>query len=181
MGGEEYDVDDSPTFGEEEVPAPASSPLGSLRERRKKRRETLKYDLRVPGYDPEVFVRFKPVAQAKLVAATKRADKSKSPDALALANAALLIDACLGVFQLDSDGTPVSIDPDNLTHDEADWPKFDDRLGQLLADEGEILGSATSVCRALYENDMALSRHTNMLLEWSQSMNEDLDREHEGN
>ena len=165
------------------TPASAGSPLASLRDRRKARRKKLKLDLVVPGYDPPVYVRFRPASQSKLVQELKRAEKSKDKDAITLANASLLVEACLGVFQVDIEGTEVSIDPDNLTTDESEWLKFGPKLGTLLADEeaGELLSKASDVVRALYDNDMALAAASTRLVEWSQSMNEELDRETEGN
>lgn len=175
----------------ERGPAPAAtgSPLASLRERRKARRKKLFLDLKVPGYGdpdagvPDVFVRFKPADQSRLVAEVKKAERSKDRDAITLANANLLIEACVGVFQVDASGTEVSIDPDNLTPDPDEWLTFGPELGKLLADEdaGELLVRATDVARALYDNDMALAAASGRLVDWSQTMNEELDREHEGN
>ncbi|GAB3867386.1 hypothetical protein GCM10028801_41260 [Nocardioides maradonensis] len=169
--------------GEPDATAPAApgSPLSSLRERRKARKAKLQLDLKVPGYEPAVYVRFKPVDQARLASELKKAEKSKDRDAITLANAALLIDACIGVFQVDGDGTEVSIDPDNLTPDVDEWLKFGPELGALLADEGEAFNRAADVARALWDNDVALTAAAGRLYEWSQTMNEDLDREQQGN
>lgn len=165
------------------TPAAEGSALSSLRERRKARRRKMFLDLVVPGYEPAVYVRFRPASQSKLIAEVKRADKSKDKDAITIANAAVLIEACVGVFQIRADGEEVSIDPDNLTPDQGEWLIFGPELGALLADEdaGEVLSRASDVARALWDNDMALAAASSRLIEWSQTMNENLDREHEGN
>jgi hypothetical protein len=165
------------------TPAAAGSPLSSLRDRRKARRKKLHLDLKVPGYDPAIFVRFQPASQSKLISEIKRAEKSKDQHAIALANASLLIDACQGVFQVDEHKREVSIDPDNLTADPSEWLKFGPELGELLADKeaGELLVKASDVARALYDNDMALGAAADRLIEWSRTMNEELERENEGN
>lgn len=164
-----------------EVPAAPDSPLASLRERRKARRAKLNLDLRVPGYDPEIYIRFQPADLSRLAAELKKAELSKERDAVALANAALLIEACAGLFQVTQAGTEVSIDPADPTPDPAKWLRFGPELGAMLADEGETLNRASDVVRALYDNDMAMAAAATRLIEWSQSMDQELDRENSGN
>ena len=175
--------DYAPTTTDEtpEVPAAAGSPLASLRERRQQRRTKLHLDLKVPGMDPAVYVRYSPINGAKLLEVNKKVARSKDNNAVLEANVALLADACVGVFQLDQDGDAVSVDPDNLTPDVDEWLKFGPELGQLLADDGEPLVRVVDVVRALFDSDLAVTNHADELIAWSQTMNESTDRETSGN
>lgn len=169
-------------FGEEQVaPAAEQSPLADLRSRRARRRERMFFERPVPGMEPPIYLRFKPVEQGKFIAAAKRVEKAKNDDAVAVANAALLVDACVGVFEYDGDGHRVSVDPADRSPDPADWPRIDQRLGELIADEGQTLTRASDTARALFDNDMALGAMADEVLEWSRSMNETLEEEHAGN
>jgi len=161
-----------------DFPAAAGSQLESMRDRRRRRRAAMHFDRKVPGFDPPVFVRYKPADLGRLAAAIKTAEKSKNQDAIAIAHASVLISACIGVFEVDEHGDEVSIDPRDR---HGEWPRFDQRLGELLADEGETLTRASDVVRALFDNDMALGEASDALIDWSRSMNEDLERESTGN
>lgn len=164
-------------FEETAAAAAEGSPLADLRSRRRRRRERMFFERPVPGMEPPIYLRFKPIEQSKFIAAAKRVDKAKNDDAVALANAALLIDACVGVFEYDDDGsTRISVDTDR-SPDPSDWVRIDQRLGELIADEGQTLTRASDVARALFDNDMALGAMADEVLEWSRSMNEQLDDE----
>lgn len=167
---------DEATPVDQDAPAAEGSMLASIRNDRKARRNQQRFDRRVPGL-PNIYVRFRPINQTKLIASVKAAEKSKNPDAVAIANANVLIDACLGIYEL-LDGEEVSPDPRDR---HGNLPRFDQQLGELIALDGEELTKAVEVCRALYDNDLALAATVDELLEWSRTMNEDLDREHQGN
>lgn len=143
-------------------PAAAASPLAGLRERRAKVRQALHLDLAVPRYDPPVYVRFKPVSDARVSSINKTLEKSKDPEKVVLANARVLAEACVGVFEVDGDGDPVSIDPEDR---EGDWPRFDERLGQLLGIADAA--AATVVIRELYATDGDIISTATRLAEWS--------------
>lgn len=168
----EDDVDLEVDTGE--APAAVGSVLAGLRQRREQALAALYTDLVVPRLDPPVFVRFRPIDQAKIEQANKRANASKDPDAATAANAAVLAAACVGVFELDEDGAEVGVDPD----DRDSWPQFDKRLARLL---GVKAGKAADVVRALYLTDGDVIKTVTKLAEWS-GFNEDaLDRDTAGN
>lgn len=145
-------------------PAPPGSALGSLRDRRRKAVDALFLDLAVPRYDPPVFVRYKPLTDARMAAINDRFSKAakKDPEANLRANATALADACVGVFEVTADGQEVSVDPDDRG---GDWPRFDDRLGALLGLEGTT--SALQVIRTLYLTDADVNATSAKLAEWS--------------
>lgn len=165
-----------------EVPAAAGSPLASLRERRQARRNKLFLDLKVPGLEPAVYVRYNPIKGAKLLEVNKKLARSKDNDAVVAANVAMLADACVGVFQLDSSGQAISVDPDNLSSSEEEWLKFGPELGALLAEEGEPAPErVVDVVRALFDGDLAITTHGDLLIDWSRTLNEELERDTSGN
>ena len=78
-----------------------TTPLISLKERRKQIVNDLYTDIKVPRWDdPEVFVRFKPVSATKFAATMERRRKSKSTDWTFLANVDMIVDSCVGVYCL---------------------------------------------------------------------------------
>lgn len=133
------------------------SGLARLKETRKAALETLHLDLSVPRLDPPVVVRFRPLTQAEIKTITKRFASNKTADSVILHNAALLAEACLGVFGLDENGEPVE-DPD-------DWPGFDETLAEILGLDGA--SSAVDVVRGLYLTDGDVSSAADRLVEWS--------------
>lgn len=161
--------------------APSGSAMASIRERRKKRMQKLHFDIEVPGMEPPIFLRCKPVDQPTFMKQIERAGKSKDDDAIVRANAVVLADACIGVFELDDRGREVSVDPGNPTTNPSEWLTIGPELGKLIAEEDQLLSRATDVARALFDNDMALCYQTDRLITWSRTMQEDDDREHEGN
>lgn len=168
--------DDAEAGQVQPVPAAAGSPLSGLRARRDAARQTLHKDLAVPRYDPPVFVRFRPLTQAEVDAAQKTHEKSKDPERTVVVNAGLLAKACLGVFELDGQGREVSVLPDDR---DGDWPRFDERLAELVCDGPETRASA--IVRALYLTDGDLIATAGVLTEWSGYGTEGLEREQQGN
>lgn len=158
----------------EEQPAAEGSVLATLRERREAAKQKLTKDLAVPRLDPPVYVRFKPLATRRLNAANKQAAASSDKDAEVIANAGILAEACVGVFQV-IDGAEVSIDDSNL---DGEWPRFDKRLAALL---GVKAGKASEVVRALYLTDGDIISTVNDLGVWSGFAREQLERDSEGN
>ncbi len=164
-------IDEQP--GEQSAAA-VTSHLTSLRDRRAKVREELTVDFAVPRYDPPIYVRYRPLTQGQITVANKRAEKSKDPSTAVTANAVLLADACIGIFQVVG-GRELSVD---IEHLDGDWPRFDDRLGQLL---GERVNNASDAVKALFHTDGDILATAGKLAEWSGYSTEDLEREYQGN
>lgn len=158
-----------------EVPAAPGSPLASLRERREVAVSKLFTDRVVPRLEPAtVWVRYKPIPQRRIEAANKQAAASKDKDRDVIANAAVLAEACLGVFE-DLDGKLVSIDPEDR---DGDWPTFNDRLAELL---GVRAGKAGDIVRGLYLTDGDVISTVREVVKWSGFVDEQLERDDEGN
>ncbi|SDC46256.1 hypothetical protein [Nocardioides lianchengensis] len=178
--GDEFEADQH-GYGEPsttgEVEAAPGSVLESIRARRDRAKSVLFIDIKVPRYDPPVWVRFKPTEQKRIDGAGERARKSKDDDRTVIANAAILAEACIGVFEV-VDDDKVSIDPTDRSTDPADWPKFDKRLARLL----EIpAGKATDVVRGLYLTDGDIISTAADLGEWSGYARDMLEQDTEGN
>lgn len=154
-------------------PAAPGSALSSLRARRAKAREELHLDLAVPRLDPPVYVRFAPVDDGRVKAINKRFEKSKDKDRDVLINAAVLAEACRGLFEV-IDNQEVSVDDSDR---EGEWPRFDDQLADLLGIEA---GKASDVVRALYLTDGDVIATATRVAEWSGYSMADLE-EREGN
>lgn len=150
--------------------AAESSVLGGLRARRERAIQKLEIDLVVPRYDPPIFVRFKVVSQARIDQVGKQTEKSKEKDRTVIANAILLADACVGVFEVDKDGAPVG--------DPAEWPCFDDQLAGIL---GIPWTRAQDVVRTVYVSDGDIISTAAKLGEHSGYATEMLERDPEGN
>lgn len=157
-----------------ETAAAPGSILASLRERRDAAKKRLFKDLAVPRLDPPVYVRFKPVTSHRLTAANKQSAKSGDRDADVIANAGVLVDACVGIFEV-VDGEEVSLDPSDR---EGEWPKFDKQLAALL---GVPAGKASAVVRELYVTDGDIISTVNELALWSGFAQEQLERDPAGN
>lgn len=161
--------DPTPVAGDDgELAAAPTSPLTSLRERRRKAVKALHLDIAIPRYDPPLYVRFRPVEQKRIDFHAKRFEKSKDEDRTVLANCATLAEAVIGVFEVDDEDRKVSpLDPD--VTDPADWPGFDETLAAALLDEDEVAPtSATEVIRrAVYFTDGDIIAHATRLAEWS--------------
>lgn len=148
-----------------EVKAADSSPLTGLRAARATARTKLYTDLPIPrleGYG----VRYGIVTQRRLDQITKRFEKSKDPDRTVIVNALVLAEACQGVYEW-VDGEQVSVDPEARG---AAWPKFDERLAELLHDPEQPKPRATKasdVVRDLYLTDGDLIATATELAEWN--------------
>ena len=145
------------------TPAAPGSALARFRQARAKALQGLTVDLQVPGYDPPLYVRFRPVKQTEVDKVTEKANQSTDPDRELNANAAILAHACVGVFET-VDGKPVG--------DPSSWPKFDQDLAHLLGiDEAEdgtrLEPTTTEIVRALYLTDGALLNTARALDAWS--------------
>lgn len=142
---------------------PASSPLASLREKVQRAREASTVDL--PIADIDVVIRFRAVDFDVL---DRNRNPGKRRDPLA-ANAAVLIDACVGVFTCTDDGTLVSVDPDDPdTHIDDDDKVIGQpvtfsspRLAELL---GVDTGRAADVVAALYPRQLETARHADAVI-----------------
>ena len=157
-----------------EVPAAPGSALGSLRERREKAVQELYTDRVVPRLPGPVFVRYKPVPQRRIEAANKQAAASKDKDRDVISNAAVLAEACLGVFEV-IDGVEVSVDDRDR---DGEWPKFDSRLAEVL---GVKWTKAGDVVRSLYLTDGDVISAVREVVRWSGFVDEQLERDDEGN
>lgn len=144
----------------DDVPAPAGSALAGLRAARKKALDGLTVDLKVPGYEPDLYVRFRPIKQRELDLANEKAAASKEADRIVVANAVVLSHACLGVFGI-VDGKPEG--------DPSSWPRFDEELAKALGlmDNGENVPPVTDIVRALYLTDGPLIGAAEALNAWS--------------
>lgn len=163
------DVD---TFRHEgETPAAPTSGLAALRAERKKVEDGLHIDLRVPRYAIPVYVRYKPLSSDQMARVRDRAQKSTAPDAIARANAQLLAECALGVYERDADGNPVG------TPDE--WVKVGPALAEYLGQPE--LKTATAVIRALFFTDGDITSTVNRLTEWSGFAGHDAIEEYSGN
>lgn len=127
-------------------PAAPSSQLSRLRDRRQKVVDALQIDYAVPRYDPPIWVRFRPVGDGEASRINKSIEKSKDDEVNVIANAKILANACLGVFEI-IDGKEVSLDPENPD----ELTKFDERLARELGLPESARG--VDVVRALYATD----------------------------
>lgn len=131
--------------------------LARLAEARKAALEQLHLDMQVPRLDPPVFVRVRPITTPEVTAITKRFRGNKTPESTVMHNAAIIAEACLGVFGTDDDGKPVE--------DPSEWPKFDEELADILGLEGA--SSAVEVVRALYLTDGDVTSAAERIVKWS--------------
>lgn len=109
--------------------APASSRLAALRARRQQHIEEDRITVAVPGYEDAIWLELRRADYDTVKRNSKRAEKSKDPDADEKANAALVATFCTAVMEKCEDGQLRSIDPDRRD-DPA--PTFDDRLADLF-------------------------------------------------
>lgn len=183
-------ADDTEVWGGPEparFPAPVQdvpkrdSPLGNLKARREKQQAALFRDLLVPGWheDPDdpnpisIYVRCKPSAPSTSGRAMERrkALRAKNPNWLELANADVLIDACVGVYAIQ--GAPAEDPATDERHKislregdpDGDHTKFDQDLGEAL---GLVMPFvAADVVLALYPTEAQLVTAVNELVRWS--------------
>ncbi|HTW17083.1 MAG TPA: hypothetical protein VMF51_18275 [Nocardioides sp.] len=182
--GHESDRFEADQVGHGEQPEPGEAPaapgsiLDGIRARRDRAKAALFVDIKVPRYEPELWVRFKPTEQKRIDAAGEKARKSKDDHRIVNANATLLAEACIGVFEVDADGEKVSIDPADRSTNPDDWPQFDKRLARLL----EIpAGKAVEVVRGLYLTDGDIISTAAELGEWSGYSRDMLEQDTAGN
>lgn len=157
-----------------ETPAAPGSVLASLRERRAGVVQALYTDLEVPRIPGPVYVRYKPIPQRRITAANTQAAASKDKDADVVSNAAVLAEACLGVFEV-IDGCEVSVDDSDR---DGEWPKFDRRLAGLL---GIPWSKGGDVVRGLYATDGDIISTVRKVVVWSGFVDEQQERDEEGN
>lgn len=160
---------------EHDTVAAPDSALAGLRARRKKAEAALYLDLRVPRYDPPLYVRYRPAKQREVNAANDSAAASKDPDRFVTANALVLTHACMGVFEV-VDGKEVSIDEKDRG---GDWPKFDAQLAQLLEIPED--SKPTAIVRCLYLTDGDVTSACAELTVWSGDVRRRTEEETEGN
>lgn len=158
--------------GEVLIPTTVTSPLESLKKRREKLMSDLYVDIRVPRWDdPEIYVRFKPVSAIKLGAAVERRRKQKGDDWSLLANADMLVEACIGIYavvdgDLDNKLSLKSGNPDGK------WTRFDPDLAEAIGVEAE---RAVDSCIALYMTEGDLLDTANRLFRWSNIAGDEAD------
>ncbi|BBH17503.1 hypothetical protein Back2_17900 [Nocardioides baekrokdamisoli] len=163
----------------DQVAGAPGSLLSSIRDRRAKAKEELFIDYPVPGYEPKIFVRYAPLDQPTIATGYKVIEnKKKDQDAVMRVHATFLVNACIGIYELDDDGDPISIDPEDRSPDPADWVKFDHRLAEILGDD---VTRAADIVRALYIKDGDVLATSNKLSEFSGYTGEQLDEDYEGN
>lgn len=147
---------------------------GGLRGRREQAVAELFTDLKIPRYDPPIFVRFKPIEQKRIDAMTATIERSKAKDKRVAANAALLAEATIGVFEV-IDGEKVSVDPEDR---DGDWPRFDMRLAELFEVQAV---KAADVVREVYLTDGDIIATVMQVGEWSGYNLDEIQADFEGN
>jgi len=165
---------DEPSVDEHEgeVSAAPASGLAALRAQRAKIKESLHLDLKVPRYeDPAVYVRYRPMNAGQMKRILEKAKSSKHPDAVALANATILAECTVGVFELDAKGKPIG-EPDQ-------WLQFGPELAEYLGEPE--LKRAADVVRSLFFTDGDIIATAGRLTEWSGFAKAEAVEEYEGN
>jgi hypothetical protein len=168
------DASDGEVLSENEetaVFAGDKTPLISIKARREQIVNDLFVDLQVPRWDePEIFVRFKPISAVKFAAAMERRRKSKAENWTILANADMLIEACIGIYaMINGDENKYSLrNGDQL----GNWTRFDTDLSEAL---GLPVERAVDVCQSLYLTEGDLIEAANKLFRWSGLANEEAD------
>lgn len=147
---------------------------GSLKARREAAVEDLHLDLKIPRYDPPIYVRFKPVEQKRIDAMRAAVEKGKAKDKTVAANAALLAEATIGLFEI-VDGEKVSIDPSDR---DGEWPVFDMRLAELFEVQAV---KAAEVVRAVYLTDGDIIATVMQVGDWSGYNLDEIQADFEGN
>jgi len=171
---ENFTINGDKSFEENEVEVEEvlSTPLMSLKDRRKKILDELFIDIQVPRWDePEIFVRFKPVSALKLNASIERRRKRGGDDWSLLANADVLVDSCIGVYAVMSSDKEqhLSLRPGAP---KSPWTKFDSDLADAL---GADVDNAADTCIALYLTEGDLIETANKLFRWSNIANDEAD------
>lgn len=175
---------------EDEFPAevdrattPASS---SLRERIAARRRNLQGKrtllLPIPGFQEELWVRFKPVPWEILEKIANKTEKSKSRRKLLHAQADTLVAACDEVLVMPQNGeTEADLkriqDLDPEFSDNEPNIRFDQELAKYLVIDDARIDSARDVLYAVIPDGMALAVFHNEVADWQQSADVDVDNE----
>jgi len=156
----------------EASPAHTETPLISLKSRREEIVNGLFVDIQVPRWnDPEIFVRYRPISAIKLNSAIERRRKQKTEDWSILANADMLVEACLGVYCI-LHGNMDNKYSLRIADASGDFTKFDPDLSAALGIPAE---RAVDVCRSLYLTEGDLIDAANRLFKWSGIANEEAD------
>lgn len=163
------------------------SPLGVLRGRRAELERGLHYDLQVPRWDlvlgRAIWVRYKPASTPLLNAQIEKrrdnhekavkAGKMGDPDWLIRANADLLVDACMAVYDLALGEEPPTDEdlPFNL-------PTFGSpELSEALdSAENPCPRNAVATCLHLYGTNADVLMASQQLLIWSGQSSQEADR-----
>ena len=157
------DFDDfAPQGGESEKAA--MSPLAALHARRAEIVSELYLDIKVPRWDnPEIYVRFRPASAIKLSNSLDKRRKTNQSDWAILANADMLIDACIGVYAV-LDGEHDEKFSLRKNDPNGSWTTFDADLAEAL---GVTERKATAVVQALFLTEGDLIDTANKLFAWS--------------
>jgi len=164
------------TGGEVDDQLVETTPLLSLKKRREQIVNDLYIDIKVPRWDnPELYLRFKPVSATKLGHTIEKyqakAKADKNTDWSFLANAEMLLDACIGVYAVmngDKDNK-LSLRP-NEPH--SPWTRFDEAMADALGIEA---ARATDVVVATFFAEGDLIETANRLFRWSNIANNEAD------
>lgn len=117
------------------TPEPETAPdsqRARIRGRLASQREKVTFDLAVPGAEPPLYCRFEVQPYKRLSEAAnaiKDAEKERDDEKVMRVNCQLVADACLGVFELDEQGKPISCDP---AMPDGPWPRFGPKLAEAL-------------------------------------------------
>jgi len=165
-----------------------SSPMTSLRDRKKQILESLHIDLAVPRWsDPELFIRYTPVALKEVEKAGKAVERAKAGDkseASINANMDVLIRCHVGIYAVIS-GEKYCLDPDDPERwvpfdpdaSNAEWTRIDETLAKALGVEDE---RARAVCRELFNTELDIVAQASRLVEWSGAYDDEARERFEG-
>lgn len=141
--------------------------LAALKARRESGREQRHLDLRVPGMEPPLYVRYGPIPKGVAESITEKWRTRKDRDRTVKREAQLLTEACRGLFEI-VDGEKVSIDPDDR---HGEWPRFDENLARLI---GSSEVSAVGLLREVYEEDGDIIAASTRYAAWWERTTEEL-------
>lgn len=146
------------------------SPMLDLMARRKEIVEQLYLDLPVPRWDsdggPAIFVRLTPASPTQFgMAMEKRRKQNPRPkDWVARANADVLVQCCVGVYAVISDGSQVSLKQGDPF---GGWTKFDHDLAVALGMPIVEDLVAVEVVLKLFFTEADMLACANKLAQWS--------------
>lgn len=151
----------SDILSQEERPS-GDSLADRLRTKRKQAIEDTHADLPIPGYDRELWVRYRVLDSNEMARIGKNVKRQakKEEDRLLLSAVDTLITACEGFFQ-SMDRTAESLEP--IVHNEHQL-KYDEDLADFL---GFTAGSARQVVMGVFaENDPQVIQHSVIVQRW---------------